>query len=143
MCDKSNQFCYACDSFVDQQHRLDFKKIKPLLKRLTCSSTAHTLSVWNEPEYVCPMCSTALKQWLSRKCDKNRLPFVTPMVWHRQIYHKPEYCYFCQTNIVGHHYKTRNRIQYATVLTISKPVPRESQDKPAAKEKRHAHEMGT
>ena len=56
------------------------------------------------------------------------------MVWHRQIYHKPEDCYFCQTKIVGHHYKTRNRIQYTNVLTISKPVPRESQDKPATTE---------
>ena len=80
------------------------------------------------------MCSTTLKLWLSGKCDKNRLPFVIPMVWHRQLYHKPEDCYFYQTNIVGHHYKTHNRIQYANVRTISKPIPRESQDKPAATE---------
>ena len=44
-----------------------------------------------------------------------------------------EDCYFRRTNIDGHHYKTRNRIQYANVLT-TRPVPRGSQDKPAATE---------
>ena len=26
MCDKRNQFCYACGLFVDEQHRLELSK---------------------------------------------------------------------------------------------------------------------
>ena len=135
MCDERNQFCYACGLFVDKQHRLDFKKNQAIVEAFNLFfSRSHVESVWYELKDVCSMCITTLKQWLSGKCDKNRLPFVIPMVWHRQIFYKPKDCYFCQTNIVRHHYKTRNRIQYANVLTISKPVPRESQDEPVATE---------
>ncbi|KAK0158085.1 hypothetical protein PV327_011139 [Microctonus hyperodae] len=77
------------------------------------------------------MCTTILKLCKSGKCDKQRLPFLPLMVWHIQKYHKPEDCYFCQTNIIGHHYKTRDRIKYANVLTVTKPVNKNSQDEPA------------
>ena len=81
------------------------------------------------------MCSTTLKQWKSGKCDDQRLPLVTPMAWHYQLYHKREDCYFCQKIIVGHHYKTRHRIKYAHVLTVSKLISREEQYKPTADRK--------
>ena len=82
------------------------------------------------------MCPTTLKQWKSGKSDDQRLPFVTPMAWHYRSYHKREDCYFCQTIIVGHHYKTRYRIEYADVLTVPKPISREEQYKPTAGRKR-------
>ncbi|XP_036342331.1 uncharacterized protein LOC118751619 [Rhagoletis pomonella] len=54
------------------------------------------------------------------------------MTWHYQPYHKSKDCYFCQTDTVGHHYKTRNLIKYANVLTVSRPTPKENTGEPTA-----------
>ena len=45
------------------------------------------------------------------------------MIWHRQPYHKPNDCYFCQTDVLGHSFKTRKNIKYANVVTVTKPIP--------------------
>lgn len=52
-----------------------------------------------------------------------RLPFSEPMTWHHQPYHKDSDCYFCQTNVLGHSFKSRKNINYANVATVTKPVP--------------------
>ena len=44
------------------------------------------------------------------------------MIWHHQPYHKPDDCYFCKTDVNGHHYKTRKHIKYADVATVKNPV---------------------
>lgn len=136
MCDRRNQFCYVCGLFVDKKHRLEFKKNQTVVEAFNLLfNRSYVESAWYEPEYVCSMCATTIRQCKSGKFENKRLPFLTPMVWHRQIYHKLEDCYFCQTNIVGHQYKTRHRIQYGNVLTVSNPTPRESQDTPATTKK--------
>lgn len=122
MCDKRNNFCFICGLFADKKHRLDFKNNKALVTSFNAFfKCSYVFSKWYEPECVCITCSIALKQCKSKHFMNQPLPFSAPMVWHRQLFHKPEDCYFCQTNIVGYNYKNRDRISYANVLTVSKP----------------------
>lgn len=130
MCDKSDHFCFVCGLFIDKQHRVKLENNKAVIEAFKLLfNRSFNAGLWYEPQSVCSRCASALKKWKSGECDEQCLPFSIPMVWHRQIYHKPEDCYFCQTNVVGHHYKTRDRIKYANVLTVSKPVPKKCQDK--------------
>lgn len=136
MCDKRNNFCFVCGLFVDQKHRFELKKNKTVVEAFNLYfNRVYVESRWYEPEYVCSICSATLKMWKCGESDKRKLPFSIPMVWHRQLFHKPEDCYFCQTNIVGYQYKSRDHIQYANVLSASKPVPREEKKKQVVIEK--------
>lgn len=125
MCNKRNLFCYICGLFVDKKHRIELVKNKSVVEAYNrYFDRSYVRSAWYEPQYVCLKCSSTLKKWMSKKCEQGSILSV-PMIWHRQHFHKPEVCYFCQTNVVGHHYKTRDRIQYANVSTVCKPVLRE------------------
>lgn len=129
VCDKRNYFCFICGLFADKKHRLDFKNNKALVNSFNAFfNQSYVFSKWYEPECVCITCSIALKQCKSRKFKKQPLPFSLPMVWHRQIFHKPDDCYFCQTNIDGFQFRNRNRINYANVCTVSKPVLKTIED---------------
>ena len=131
MCDGRNLFCYVCGLFVDKSHCLEFKKNQAVVEAFNhLFKCSYVESAWYEPEYVCSTCSTILKKWKSGKSDNQPLSFETPMAWHYQAYHKSEDCYFCQTNTVGHHYKTRNHIKYADVLTVSRPTPKTKKEEP-------------
>lgn len=123
MCKNRHKFCYVCGLFVDTKHRLKFENNKALVEVYNeLFKRTYTASSWFEPEYICTMCSSELKQ-IKTKTNKDTQHFSSPMVWQYQLYHKPEDCYFCQTNVTGYNYKTRNNIKYADVLTVSKPVP--------------------
>lgn len=129
MCDKRNNFCYACGLFVDRQHRVELRKNKAVIEALNLFfKCSYVESAWFEPEVVCLTCSMHLKKWKSGKHNDLGLPFVAPMAWHYQTYHKPNDCYFCQTNIDGYRYKSRHCIKYADVLSVSKPILREKAD---------------
>lgn len=122
MCDKRNMFCFMCGLFVDKAHRVELKKNKVLVEAFNeVFKRNYVESRWYEPEFICFTCSTHLKLWKNGKC--NRFPYSVPMIWHRQMYHKEEDCYFCQTDTVGHRFKTRNSIQYSNVTTVSEPIP--------------------
>lgn len=124
MCDKRNQFCFICGLFVDKKHRFELTKNVTVVQRYNLVfNLKFSKSRWYEPEYACSMCSAALKKCKLKNKNEQYLPFIVPMVWHYQIMHKPEDCYFCQTNTLGHRYNTRHHIRYANVLTVSKPVP--------------------
>lgn len=124
MCDKRNMFCFMCGLFVDKSHRTELKKSKVLVEAFNeVFKQKYVESRWYEPDVICFTCSTHLKLWKNGKSDRNRFPYSAPMIWHRQMYHKEDDCYFCQTNTVGHHFKTRNSIQYPNVTTVSEPIP--------------------
>lgn len=126
MCDKRNNFCYVCGLFVDKKHRFEMKTNKTVVEAFNLLfGRSYVESAWYEPEYVCLLCSTTLKIWKSGKCGKDGLGFSVPMVWHHQIWHRPRHCYFCQTKCIGYRYKYRDRIEYAEVLSVSKPVAKQ------------------
>lgn len=126
MCDKSNQFCFICGLFLDKSHRYELSKNKKLVEAFcVLFNRTYVPSRWYEPEYSCSTCALTLKLNYAGKCNGKNLPFSSPMVWHRQVLHRPEDCYFCQTSVTGHHYKTRNRINYANVVTVTKPTPKD------------------
>lgn len=123
-CDKRNSFCHICGLFVDTRHRYKFTNNNVAVEEYNKSfNLSYTESFWYKPEYICLLCLTKLKIGKSKNDEKLAvLPFSAPMIWHYQCYHKSDDCYFCQTIIVGHHYKTRKLIKYADVLTVTKLV---------------------
>lgn len=122
MCDKRNNFCYICGLFVDMKHKFNLKDRKTVIEAFEMLfKKKYVESSWYEPEVACMLCCTKLSYWKAGTLQADRMPFSTPMVWHRQLIHKTEDCYFCQTNYKGHQYKTRDRINYAEVTTVTKP----------------------
>lgn len=116
MCENRNKFCYVCGLFTDGKHQRIFacnSKVVQTYNKLF--NRSYQSSSWYEPEILCISCRIALQ-----KPDKFKL-FSKPMIWHYQTYHKPNDCYFCQTDLVGHSFKTRNNILYANVSTVTFP----------------------
>lgn len=122
MCDNRNKFCYICGLFTDISHRRDFKNNIGVVEVYNkVFNRSFDTSRWYEPEFVCQYCCNTLKK---KKIQPSFvLPFSTPMIWHHQPYHKPNDCYFCQTDVLGHCFKTRKNIKYANVVTVTKPIP--------------------
>lgn len=123
MCDNRNKFCFICGLLVDQKHRVKLKNNKTLVDGYNdfFKLKYATSDRWYEPEFACTECSLKFKTYKSNSCQKTRISLSSPMIWHHQPYHKPDDCYFCKTNVKGHHYKTRKNIKYADVLTVKKP----------------------
>lgn len=117
MCDRRNKFCYICGLLVDIDHRRDFRNnggVVEIYNKLF--NRSYKFSRWYEPEFICDYCCRTLKK------PSVTLHFSTPMIWHHQLYHKPDDCYFCQTNTKGYSFKTRKSVKYANVLTVTKPI---------------------
>lgn len=98
MCDKRNEFCYICVLFTDKGYMLDFKNnigVVEVYSKLF--NRSYKFSGWYEPQLICEYCCSTLKKSKVRKSVS--LPFSTPMTWNHQLFHKPDDCYFCQTNI--------------------------------------------
>lgn len=124
MCDKRNNFCYICGYFVDSNHRYKFQNHQVAVEEYNkLFNSSYKSSSGYEPEYICLLCLTKLKLGKTKKNGNHILPFSSPMIWHNQTYHKRDDCYFCKTNTAGFKYKNRQMIQYAEVLSVSKPVP--------------------
>lgn len=129
MCENRNNFCYVCGLLLNKKKSIKFANHKVLVEKFNrFFNRTYSISKWYEPEYVCPYCSLGLNKWKTET-----LPFLSPMQWHYQLYHKEEDCYFCQTNVVGHHFKTRHNIKYSNVLTVTKPIPRDRQSRNCTK----------
>lgn len=124
MCDKRNKFCYICGLFVSNKRKIKFETNKSVVEPFNSYfNLSYKSSRWYEPEFICTNCSTSLKKWNANKSQKCcGMAFSVPMIWHHQVYHKPEDCYFCQTSIDGFKFATREHIVYADVLTVTKPI---------------------
>lgn len=140
MCDKRNKFCYVCGLFVDAQHRLKLETNTTVVSAYNAFfNRTYSLSQWFEPEYVCTNCSIVLKRWKAGKAGAPRMAFSTPMIWHPILYHRPVNCYFCATNVEGHHYKTRKNITYANVPSVTKPTLLDDTVEPAKRSDQSSH----
>ena len=51
------------------------------------------------------------------------MPFCVPMIWRQQEDHATD-CYFCLTKFSGFSGRSRNKIKYANIKSVSKTVPR-------------------
>lgn len=127
MCDKRNKFCYICGLFVDLRHTFKFST-NPKIKELYESYFSRSVEMASyTPEVYCSTCAASLKKW-EIKNGSVGMPFIQPMIWLRKLQHKEDECYFCSTNLKGHHFKTRKNVQYADVDTVMKPEMRSEND---------------
>lgn len=134
MCDKRNKFCYVCGFFVDIKHQIRFDTNKSVILAYNeLFKLYYTISKSYEPEFVCSVCAMILKGWKSRK-GRTHFQFSVPMMWKPVTKHNRRLCYLCQTDITGHHFKTRKFIKYADVSTITKPILIDNAELPTIKE---------
>ena len=76
------------------------------------------------PQIMCGTCLQMLNRWKKFKCDKSKrdkiLKFSTPTGWRQP--QTREDCYFCMTVVCGFTAKTKSKINYASVSSLTKPV---------------------
>ena len=76
------------------------------------------------PQIMCGTCLQMLNRWKKFKCDKSKtdkiLKFSTPTGWRQP--QTREDCYFCMTVVCGFTAKTKSKINYASVSSMTKPV---------------------
>lgn len=111
-------FCYICGSFMISKQKL---KITEFVENTYNSYFGFKIQLrpWT-PNFVCTICVELLRQWTYRK--KLSLPFGRPMIWREQVNHFDD-CYFCCTNVKGFNAKNKNKIVYANVPSVTRPVP--------------------
>ena len=72
------------------------------------------------PQIVCASCHAALNRWNNAVAKVTAMPFKTPMIWREPSSHDD--CYFCLTNVTGFNSKNSDKIKYAYIRNVSKPV---------------------
>lgn len=125
-CNKSSDnFCYICGLFVPIANR---RSINELVRNHYSSYFA--IEIQNQdacwvPHSVCSSCKLSLDRW-SR--NAGHMNFGRPMMWRDPVNHETN-CYICLTDVVGLSGRKRHNVKYATVNSVSLPVPH-SEDLP-------------
>lgn len=114
-------FCYVCGDFTSSHQK---EKISSLLIQAYFSYFGNTAcKKYNKPwtpSFFCFRCARYLRGIL--KGSHLSMPFDEPVIWRKQQDHVTD-CYFCLTKLKGFNMKTRHKIRYANVNSVSKPVP--------------------
>ncbi|EFN73775.1 hypothetical protein EAG_04437, partial [Camponotus floridanus] len=63
-------------------------------------------------------CRQMLSKWNKTK-DNDNVKFKSPMQWYQPD--RKEYCYFCNTEIIGITSKTIKKVKYADVISVKRP----------------------
>jgi len=116
-----NLFCFICGQFSPNKHTaaISEKMLNAYASYFGINATLEMNKPW-APKIICSTCGRYLMAWSNGTQDS--MPFAVPMIWREQRNHTND-CYFCLTNLTGYSVKTRHKIQYANVESISKPIP--------------------
>ena len=68
---------------------------------------------------VCKHCINCLRQWKTK--PGKSMKFGVPMIWREQTCHLTD-CYFCLTNVSRVTKKTKHKINYPNIVSVSRPV---------------------
>ncbi|KAL4717512.1 hypothetical protein ACJJTC_000661 [Scirpophaga incertulas] len=71
------------------------------------------------PHVFCERCRKTLRYWAGGA--KRFLDFNMPMIWREPSNHE-NYCYFCLTKTFPFNQKNKDKIIYADVLSVTKPI---------------------
>lgn len=111
-------FCYVCGKFCVLAQR---KVITEHTKYYYSLYFGRTIEFENwMPNICCKTCEVNLNSWWNGTRD--RMPFAVPMIWKKQRNHRSD-CYFCITKVGGFSAKNKNKIEYPTCQSASKPIP--------------------
>jgi len=117
-CEKNrNCFCYICSKFeVTSMRKQIVEDIKKSYEIFGLVMVQHINWV---PTIICNSCRIMLNRW---KKDKNIdfIKFSIPAKWNEPYNEKD--CYFCSNEISGFTSKTKNKIIYTTVMSLTPPI---------------------
>ena len=138
-----DKFCCICGRLTFEQQRILINEnVMSLYKKYFEFPVSHQDRPW-ALHIVCASCYTALNRWNNAVAKVTPMPSKTPMIWREPSSHDD--CYFCLTNVTGFNSKNSNKIKYANVRSITKPVLYEAHDKfpipPLMKEKKESNEV--
>ncbi|KAJ8669172.1 hypothetical protein QAD02_000431 [Eretmocerus hayati] len=109
-------FCHICGEFELRTNRRSITEANKIAYK-ECYGFAMSVMAWS-PTSLCSRCRVMLQQ--SRKFKgKDSLRIASPASWRRPS--SREDCYFCMTDVQGFSAKTKHRIKYAIVPTMTKP----------------------
>lgn len=119
-CNKSSDsFCYICGQFTPiNQRRPINKSVESVYKLYFKMEIKNQDKCW-VPHVVCDPCRIGLNKWSRRV---GHLGFGCPMIWRDPINHETN-CYICLTDVFGFTRKNRQNVRYATVDSVTLPVP--------------------
>lgn len=116
-CNK-DRFCYVCGQF---DFDANLKVISDKVRNAYEEYFGFNISIRSfSPTKICSRCFIALSRW--KDGSVTQLKFGVPMLWRHQKDHTTD-CYFCLTNVTGHTKKTKSKIQYPSVQSVTKPIP--------------------
>lgn len=114
-------FCFICGKFTSISNR---ERPTPSLNNFYNlyfgSNIPNTINKPWAPSYFCLRCVRYLRGW--SKGTHPAMPFSKPVIWREQKDHVTD-CYFCLTKLKGYSYKTRDKIVYPDVESVTKPLP--------------------
>ena len=114
-----NLFCFVCGLFTASKHR---ECISPqILEAYNLYFGIDATEDISKPWSPKNTCGRYLRRWLNGL--QHKMPFCVPMIWCQKEDHATE-CYFCLTKLPGFFGRSRNKIKYANVKSVSKTVPR-------------------
>jgi hypothetical protein len=114
-------FCYVCGLLTDKKHQTNFTPILKKAYELYFDSKLDSGKSW-APRFLCTTCACNLRGWIRKTKKSFHMAFGVPMIWREPSDHYTD-CYFCLTNILGFSYKTRSKIKYPNVRSVSITIP--------------------
>lgn len=113
-------FCYVCGKFIPLQTRRAFNEnLKKIYKECFDREVKNLKEKW-VPHKICDTCRKMLNIWDKNKQEDKHLKFSVLMLWTKP--YQKEDCYFCMTEIKGFSGKSKHKIVYANVSSVTKPV---------------------
>lgn len=115
-----DSFCYICGVFTIAKQRTNITRfVKQAYLAYFQLPLGQQDKPW-VPHTVCKPCVENLRQWTKGK--RKHLSFGKPMVWREPRNHVDD-CYFCLTKTSGYSKKTRHRITYPDLDSVTRPEP--------------------
>ena len=114
-----NRFCYVCGELILS------KKGYPITESLKVAYLCYfTIPVSHQdkkwvPHVFCERCRRTLSAWAAG--ENRSLKFSEPMIWREPSNHETD-CYFCLTKTIGFTRKNKDKLIYANVPSVTKPI---------------------
>ena len=114
----ADNFCYVCAKYVFRTNRKVFNdRLQHIYESYFRQKVASIDKSWT-PNSICGGCASFLTRWSTgnvRSCKMSE-----PAKWLKPV--NEDDCYFCSTEISGRSKKSKSRVQYADVGSVTQPV---------------------
>lgn len=115
------KFCYICGDLIIGR-KCTFTDSNKQLYEMYFGFSPVNVGAPFAPSSICSTCLSNLSSW---KNGSRNLKFGRPTIWLENTNHLTD-CYFCGTQTFGYTHSSKNKIQYAKVSSVQRPVDHSS-----------------